>query len=256
MKALVFCFALLLAPGLLAQTEYEPSVGQPGKDVVWVPTPDTLITQMLRMAEVKPQDLVVDLGSGDGRIPIAAAREFGAHAMGVEFNPDMVALSKRNAQKAGVTDKVKFVEGDIFQTDLSSADVVAMYLLPKLNMELRPKLLALKPGTRIVTHAFDMGDWQYDQRATAEDRHAYMWIVPAQLAGQWRVDLGKQTLELSLEQKYQMLSGRARLGGEPLSISTGRVKGELVQLLLKDAQGRERLFNGQIKNGALSGRLQ
>ena len=262
MKAFSLCLALILGlmPASLVQAQtkadYEPVVGQEGKDVVWVPTPDALITKMLKMAEVKPKDFVMDLGSGDGRIPIAAAKEFGANAMGIEYNPDMVALSNRNAQRAGVTDKVKFVHGDIYETDLSKADVIAMYLLPRINLELRPKLLALKPGTRIVTHAFDMGDWKADQHATAEERHAYLWIVPAQVGGQWKVNAGGQPVELNLEQKYQNLSGTARIGKESFSVSEGRVKGEEVRLVLTGDKGQRREFNGRFSNGALNGKLQ
>lgn len=262
MKALTLSLSLILllaqSASLPAQTpaEYEPVVGQSGKDVVWVPTPDALITKMLKMAEVKPKDYVMDLGSGDGRIPIAAAKEFGANAVGIEYNPDMVTLSNRNAQRAGVTDKVKFVQGDIYETDLSKADVIAMYLLPRINLELRPKLLALKPGTRIVTHSFDMGDWKADGHTTAEERHGYLWIVPAQVAGQWKVNSGGQQVELNLEQKYQNLSGTARIGKDSYTITEGRVKGEEVHIVLAGNKLPAREFNGRFANGALTGKLQ
>ncbi|HKO86939.1 MAG TPA: class I SAM-dependent methyltransferase [Burkholderiales bacterium] len=263
MKALSLCLALVvgltqlsLVQAQTATTEFEPVVGQAGKDVVWVPTPDALITKMLKMAEVTAKDFVMDLGSGDGRIPIAAAKEFGANAVGVEFNPDMVALSNRNAQRAGVTDKVKFVQGDIFETDLSKADVITMYLLPKINLQLRPKLLALKPGTRIVTHAFDMGDWKADQHATAEERHAYLWVVPAQVAGQWKVNSGGREVEFNLEQKYQHLSGTARVGKDSYTVSEGRVKGENVHIVLSGDKLPKREFKGRFANGALTGKLQ
>src|SRR5262245_31905861 len=202
---LALCLALLLGYGLArAQPakEYEPSVGQEGKDVVWVPTPQALVDKMLDMAKVTPQDYVIDLGSGDGRTVITAAK-LGAKALGIEYNPDMVELSKRNAAKEGVGDKAAFVQGDIFESDFSKATVVTMFLLPRLNLKLRPILLDMKPGTRVVSNTFDMGDWQADQvvRATGECTsycQAYLWIIPAKADGTWQ--MGES--ELTLEQQY------------------------------------------------------
>jgi SAM-dependent methyltransferase len=162
--------------------EFEPSIGQEGKDVIWVPTPDSLVEAMLDVAKVTPSDYVIDLGSGDGRIVIAAAKR-GARAVGFEFNPDMVALSRRNAEKEGVSDKATFVNADLFESDFSKATVITMYLLPQLNLKLRPKLLDLKPGTRIVSHAFTMGEWNPDKTVEREGRTAYLWIVPAKTEG-------------------------------------------------------------------------
>ena len=158
---------------------FKPRVGQEGKDVIWVPTPDKLVHRMLQMAMVGPSDFVVDLGSGDGKIAIAAARDFKARAMGVEFNPQMVTLSRRAAVEAGVAERVQFEEGDIFKVDFSKASVVTMYLLPTLNLKLRPTLLAMRPGTRIVSHQFMMGSWEPDDNSNVEDRPGYLWIVPA-----------------------------------------------------------------------------
>jgi tRNA G37 N-methylase Trm5 len=160
--------------------EYEPTIGQEGKDVIWVPTPDNLIEAMLDAAKVTSADTVIDLGSGDGRIVIAAAKG-GAHATGFEYNPDMVELSRRNAEKAGVADRASFVKADIFETDFSRATVVTMYLLPQLNLRLRPSILNLKPGTRVVSNSFSMGEWEADQTLDVDGRTAYVWYVPAKL---------------------------------------------------------------------------
>src|SRR4051812_1577440 len=167
--------------------EFTPQVGQAGKDVIWVPTPEELVERMLRMAQTTASDFVYDLGSGDGRTVIAAAKKFGATAQGIEYNPDMVALSQKNAQAAGVAAKATFAKADLFETDLSKATVITMYLLPSINAKLKPKILALKPGTRVVSHAFDMEDWTPDEMSTVEGRRAMLWIVPAKVSGVWRM---------------------------------------------------------------------
>jgi SAM-dependent methyltransferase len=171
--------------------EYVPQVGQAGKDVVWVPTPEALVERMLTMAKVTKNDYVVDLGSGDGRTVIMAAKKFGATAMGVEYNPDMVALSNKALAKESeaVRARAKFVRGDIFEVDFSNATVVTMYLLPSLNIKLRPRILDMKPGTRVVSHAFTMEDWMPDETATVEGREALLWIVPAKAGGTWKVSV-------------------------------------------------------------------
>jgi precorrin-6B methylase 2 len=186
------------APAKPASGPFEPRVGQPGKDVVWVPTPQALVDRMLDIAKVTPTDFVMDLGSGDGRTVITAAKR-GATAMGVEFNPDMVELSKRNAQKEGVANKATFVQGDLFKADLSKATVITMFLLPSINMQLRPSILNLKPGTRIVSNTFTMEDWQADQTESVTDNcsswcTALLWIVPAKVQGTWKTPTGNLTL--------------------------------------------------------------
>jgi precorrin-6B methylase 2 len=208
------------------QKPYEPTVGQEGKDVVWVPTPQALVDKMLDMAKVTPQDYLIDLGSGDGRTVITAAKRGVKTAMGIEYNPDMVELSNRNAAAAGVGDKVKFVKADLFETDLSQATVITMFLLPTINMKLRPKILNLKPGTRIVSNTFTMEDWQADETATINDGGctswctALLWIVPAKVEGSWQLPQG----ELKLAQQFQVLTGT--LGSTP--ISEGKVRGREV----------------------------
>ena len=225
---LTFVMAAATA-GLLAQATttqkpkpFEPTVGQAGKDVVWVPTPQVLVEKMLDMAKVTPQDVVMDLGSGDGRTVITAAKR-GATAIGIEYNEDMVELSRRNATQAGV--KATFVKADLFETDLTKATVITMFLLPDINLKLRPKILDLKPGTRIVTNTFTMGDWEADQTERVEGEcvswcTAMLWIVPAKVGGNWKS--GTDTLALS--QQYQMLTGT--LGSQ--AISNGKMNGNQI----------------------------
>src|SRR5207244_403220 len=173
---------------------YAPAVGQPGKDVVWVPTPQAVVDKMLDMAKVTASDYVIDLGSGDGRTVITAAKR-GARALGIEFNPDMVELSRRNAEKEGVTARASFAKADLFDSDFSKATVITMFLLPDINLKLRPKLLGLKPGTRIVSNTFTMGEWNPDETATVDTSAgcdtswctALLWIIPARVAGTWKV---------------------------------------------------------------------
>src|SRR6185503_20654133 len=227
-KMLVVVALAAAVTGLSAQTTtqkpkpFEPQVGQAGKDVVWVPTPQALVEKMLDLAKVTPKDFVMDLGSGDGRTVITAAKR-GARALGIEYNPDMVELSRRNAEAAGVSKMATFEKADLFETDFSKADVVTMFLLPTINMRLRPTILKMKPGTRIVTNTFTMEDWEPDQTESATGCDstwctAHLWIVPAQgLEGSW--SLGGATL--SLTQKFQMLSGS--LGGQ--AIAGGKLRG-------------------------------
>ena len=219
---------LLVCSSAFAQTQstYEPSVGQEGKDVVWVPTPQSLVDRMLDMAKVTPKDFLMDLGSGDGRTVITAAKR-GVRAMGVEYNPDMVELSKRNAQKEGVTTRASFVKADLFETDFSKATVITMFLLPDINLKLRPKLLNLKPGTRIVSNTFTMGDWKPDETGNAGNGcesswcTALLWIIPAKVAGSYKTPHG----DVTLKQDFQMLSGTLRSEGKTFALQ-GKVKGE------------------------------
>jgi precorrin-6B methylase 2 len=214
------------------QKPFEPSVGQAGKDVVWVPTPQALVDKMLDMAAVTPRDLVVDLGSGDGRTVITAAKR-GATAIGVEYNPDMVELSRRNAAEAGVGARATFIRTDLYKFDLSKATVITMFLLPSINMKLRPRILNLRPGTRIVSNTFTMEDWQADETATIEDDctswcTALLWIVPARVSGSWQLPEGR----LRLKQQFQEVSGTlgsspitdAKLRGNNLTFSVGPTK--------------------------------
>ena len=245
---------LLLAPaGTLAhaaqaaQKAYEPQPYQAGKDVIWLPTPQSLIEKMLEMAQVRPQDFVIDLGSGDGRTVITAAKKYGVRAMGIEYNPDLVEYSTRAARQAGVGDKVRFIKADIFETDFSEATVVTMYLLTTLNLKLRPKLLDLKPGTRIVSHAFDMGDWQPDRTETADGRTAYLWIVPAKVAGDWQLPQG----ELTLRQAYQTVEGTLKVGDKSVPVVNGRLRGNQIRFT---ADGAE--YTGRVSGDGIEGTLK
>jgi SAM-dependent methyltransferase len=202
-------------------------LGQEGKDVIWMPTGGELVTLMLKTAKVAPNDLVYDLGAGDGKIAIAAAKEFGARSIGIEFNPDMAAFAQRNAVRAGVGDRVKIINGDIFKEDFSKATVVTLYLLPDLNLKLRPILLKMKPGTRVVSHAFTMGDWEADQEIEAGQR-GYFWIVPANVAGDWVID-GIETqnkVVLNLVQRYQRIGGSLTVGGKTQPILNPSLEGD------------------------------
>jgi len=206
---------------------YEPQVGQAGKDVVWVPTPQSLVEAMLDIAKVTPKDYLIDLGSGDGRTVITAARR-GIRAHGIEYNPDMAELARANAKKAGLSERATFETGDLFEKDLSEADVITMFLLPSINERLRPVLLDLEPGTRVVSNSFRMGDWQPDDTATVKDDctnwcTALLWVVPAKVEGSWQ--LGNQTLQLT--QDFQMLSGT--FGSAP--ISEARLRGREISFV-------------------------
>ena len=232
-----------------AQEEYQPQVGQEGKDVVWVPTPQELVDKMLDMAKVTPNDYVIDLGSGDGRTVITAAKR-GARAVGIEYNPDMVELSKRNAAKEGLGDKAQFMKADLFESDFSHATVITMFLLPSINLKLRPKILDLKPGTRIVSNSFDMEQWKPDQTATAEGCNnwctAYLWIVPAKVEGTWKLPQG----ELTLKQTFQMLSGTLKSGNSATAVN-GKMNGDQISFTAGASQ-----YTGRVSGNAIQGTVK
>ncbi len=239
---------------------FVPQVGQQGKDVIWVPTPDALVDRMLRMAQVTPNDFVVDLGSGDGKIVIAAARDFKARSLGVEFNPDMVTLARRNAEKAGVSSLARFEQGDIFQFDYSSATVVTMYLLPGLNLKLRPTLLKMKPGTRLVTHQFTMGSWEPDDSSTVDGRPGYLWIVPAPVGGGWKLTTtdarGSSETNVTFTQAFQQVSGTARMGAIEGRLRNVRLSGDLLQFDMMDEKGVLRAYAGRVAGDRIEGGLR
>ena len=249
---LVFLCAIALvgpadaACGQTAQapaTTFEPKVGQPGKDVVWVPTPQELVDKMLDLAQVTKQDFLMDLGSGDGRTVITAAKR-GIRAQGIEYNPEMVSLAQRNAAAAGVADRAVFTQADLFATDFSKAQVITMFLLPSINMKLRPTILNMRPGTRIVSNTFTMEDWQPDQSETIQDCAswctAHLWIVPAKVAGQWQMPQGT----LTLTQEFQMVAGT--LGSTP--ISGGRLRGDAFTFTVGNA-----VYNGRVEGNTIRG---
>lgn len=236
---------------------FVPQVGQQGKDVIWVPTPDALVDRMLRMAQVGPNDQVVDLGSGDGKIVIAAARDFKARSLGVEFNPDMVTLARRNAEKAGVSNLARFEHGDIFQFDYSFANVVTMYLLPGLNLKLRPTLLKMRPGTRLVTHQFTMGSWEPDDSSTVDGRPGYLWIVPASVGGGWKLTTtdarGSSEAAATFTQAFQQVSGTARLGPIDGRMRNVRLTGDRLSFELMDDKGVIRAYDGRVAGERIDG---
>jgi hypothetical protein len=208
-----------------AKNDYQPTRGQMGKDVMWIPSPDALVERMLDMAKVTPSDTLIDLGSGDGRFIIAAAKR-GIKAHGIEYNPDLVALSKRNAEQAGVAANTSFVQGDIFQTDFSHATVLTMFLLDELNARLRPIILNMKPGTRVLSNTFDMGDWQPDDtigttRECVTYCKAFYWVVPAKVQGTWQ----SPQAEITLNQTFQMLSGSVKTPSGTAQITDGKMSG-------------------------------
>jgi SAM-dependent methyltransferase len=248
-------FSLMTAAGdqKLGDEKFQPEVGQAGKDVIWVPTPDVLVKAMLTTAAVKPTDIVVDLGSGDGKIAIAAARDFGARARGIEYNPDMVALARRNAQRDGVAGKATFQQGDIFETDFTDATVITMYLLPSLNLKLRDTLLKMKPGTRIVSHAFNLGEWEPERTISTDQATGYFWIVPANLAGRWAFEVGSERFATELGQEFQKLTP-ARGG----PIKDGRIRGTAVTFTRANGTELQGQLNGDqlVGNGWVATRIK
>lgn len=253
-RALIAFGAGLLGVVLSAQAPaqpkpFQPTVGQAGKDVVWVPTADTLVAKMLEMAKATPQDYLIDLGSGDGRTVIAAAKR-GISAMGIEYNPEMVELSKKNAAEAGVAARATFVTADIFETDFTKATVLTLFLLPDLNVKLRPTILDMKPGTRVVSNSFHMGDWEADETAMVETEctswcTAYLWIVPAKVQGTWATPQG----DLTLVQQYQMVTGT--LG--PTAISGGRLRGSEFTFTVGGQAHTAQIEGGSMKVTSSSG---
>ena len=228
---------------------YEPQSGQQGKDVIWLPTPQVVVDKMLELARVTPQDVVIDLGSGDGRTVITAAR-VGARALGIEYNPDMVEYSKRQAAAAGMSERASFVKADLFETSFAEATVLTMFLLPEINFKLRPKILDLKPGTRIVSNTFTMREWTPDAEADLHGQpgcdasfcRVLHWVVPQKVEGSYQVAQG----EVTLKQEFQMLTGTLKQGTTTLNL-TGRVYGEEIILSAGNKQYRGRLTGGKLE---------
>jgi phospholipid N-methyltransferase len=231
-----------------ATQTFTPEVGQPGKDVVWVPTPQTMVDKMLDMAKVTAQDFVIDLGSGDGRTVITAAKR-GARAQGIEYNPDMVALSQRNAAAEGMSARATFAKADLFESDFSQASVITMFLLPEINLRLRPKILDLKPGTRIVSNTFTMDDWSPDETAVVGTDcstwcTALFWIVPAKVEGAWQLPQGT----LNLRQRFQMISGTLSSGNNTAAITSATLRGDQISFSAAGVQYTGRV-NGSVMQG-------
>jgi len=256
---------------LIAAAGPGPALGQPRFDVPFVPTPTAVVDEMLRLAKVGPGDFVMDLGSGDGRVAIAAAKKFGARAVGVELDSYLLMQSEESARQAGVQDRVKFVEQNIFEADLSRATVITMYLFPEVNIRLRPRLLTLPPGTRIVSHDFDMAQWEPDAALVipvpeksygAAESQVYLWIIPANAAGSWEgsvsTDQGRMEFHAEIEQTFQKVSGRVRLGATAGRLSGGRLDGGTLRFALAaKIDGREvrHEFRGGVDGDFIVGRV-
>jgi ubiquinone/menaquinone biosynthesis C-methylase UbiE len=258
--------AALLAAALCATALHAgESDERPRLDVPYVPTNQATVDAMLRVANVGPGDYVIDLGSGDGRILVTAAKQRGARGFGVDLDPQRIREALENAKAAGVSDRVRFFQRNLYDTKIAEATVVTLYLLPRVNIELRPRLLAeLKPGTRVVSHDFDMGDWQADLRVSVRDAGSeiYYWVIPAQVAGRWQVKAaaprGRQTFEVEFKQKYQELVATVRGFERPATVRDARIDGDRLQFtVVDDADFAHRvLYEGKVSGNGVSGLLR
>ena len=235
-------------------TAYEPVRGQAGKDVIWIPTPPGLIDKMLTAAKVTDQDRLFDLGAGDGIIAITAARKFGAKSVGIEYNPDMAQFARRKVAEAGMTDKVNIITGDIFQEDFSSATVVTLYLMPHLNLKLRPILLKMKPGTRVVSHAFNMGDWEPDETMSYQHSQGFFWVVPAQIEGDWLMTgLDGGPSRLNLSQSFQNIGGILTRGGQTQALLGAKLRGDEIKFQFITQDRKVHAFSGRVEGRRITG---
>ncbi len=247
--------ALCLSPALSRGADApQPVFGTPGKDAGWIPTPDAMVNAMLKLARLSREDLLVDLGSGDGRIPILAAREFGSRGLGIEFNPELVAYSRERAVREGVADRVEFVQGDIFKTDFSKATVVALFMTPSVLQRLRPTLLKMDPGTRIVSYLFAIEEWQPDEWVFQDGMHGILWIVPARVEGAWRIEAAGERYAVRLVQRFQKIDGRLMIDGAELPLFDARLRGARVRFTGLSGERRYD-FNGTVKHERIEGDL-
>ncbi len=259
-------FVLLVAPALVhaqvsspdaCRAAYPATSGQGGKDVIWVPTPEEVVHTMLNMAKVTPQDFVVDLGAGDGRIAIAAAKDFGARSEGIEYNPEMAQLATCLAEADGVSDKAKIVQGDIFKEDFSKATVVTMYLLPELNLCVRHRILAMPPGTRVASHQFSMGEWEPDQTADASYRSVYLWVVPARVDGVWEFRGGSgEPFTVDLTQTFSKVNGEIVDGSARRPVTAATLRGTDLRFSFEDARLATRTFAGTVSGKEIASVLR
>jgi len=230
-----------------------PKIGQVSQDSVWVPTPERVIRRMLQMADTTSRDVVIDLGAGDGRIPIYAARHFGAQAIGVELEGNLVRLARREAAAQGVSQLATFLEQDLFKADLARATVIALYISPGVMTRLKPKLLALRPGTRVVSHNFTLEDWEPDETIRVDNRSAYLWVVPAAVRGTWSVDMPGESFTLRIEQRHQGLTTSGERGGKPLHVIGAQLRGTEIRFTAFDRDGSSRQFAGTVEGSRMSG---
>ncbi|MDB5509148.1 MAG: hypothetical protein JWL93_1617 [Hyphomicrobiales bacterium] len=251
-KAAGLAATLRHAGVVVAMLAAAPAGAQTRLDVPYVPTPMEVVERMLELGEVKKTDFVIDLGSGDGRIPITAAKKYGATALGIDLNPMRIKESKENLAKENLGDKVEFREANLFKTDISKADVLTMYLLPSVNLQLKPRILEeLRPGTRIVSHAFDMGRWTPDHEETVASRKVMKWIVPAKAQGRWQVRDQKGSYTLSLEQQFQMLTGSAEIDGKSVAVTTGKLRGKEIDLTFDMGPEGRRNLKGVVEGDTI-----
>jgi predicted O-methyltransferase YrrM len=240
-------FALTAAAALLSASVLAQQPGAPRLDVHFVPTPQVVVDRLLEMAKVTSSDFIVDLGSGDGRIVVTAAKNFGARGMGVDLDPTRIEEARANAKKNGVEDKVRFVQQNLFETKISDATVVTMYLLQRLNLELRPRLLdVLRPGTRIASHDFSMGDWTPDRHDSVGTREAYLWIIPAKVDGNWKVQDGNQTFTIDIKQQFQMFTGIAHFDSKRVPLRETGLRGAEIRFAIESAYGDVRRYHGRV----------
>ena len=238
---------------LVASTAGLPAQESPKLDVIFVPTPMQVVERMLTVAELKKGEFLIDLGCGDGRIPVMAAKKFGARALGVDLDPDRIKEANENVKKENVGNAVEIRRQNLFETDISKADVISMYLLTDLNLRLRPKLLDLKPGTRLVSHAFSMGDWLPEQKETLSPRYdVYFWIVPAKVEGRWTVQRGEKQFTVEFKQKYQNFEGTAQINGKAVPVTNGRLRGKEITFDLQ-VENQYGTFRGEVDGNAIKG---
>jgi SAM-dependent methyltransferase len=256
--AIVVSLTAALPVAAQSPDTWRPSRGQPGKDVMWLPTSDELVAQLLGTARVGPNDLVYDLGAGDGKIAIAAARQYGARAVGIEYNPRLAEFARHNVERAGVTDRVSIRQGDLFQIDFSEATVVTLYLLEELNHQLRPTLLAMRPGTRVVSNSFAMGDWEPDRVIRVGTQTGYYWLVPARVAGEWLVEglPGDQpSARLRLVQRYQRLAGTLEWRGRVQPLLSPALEGARLEFRFVDESDLMRTLQLELRADRLEGQM-
>lgn len=252
LSAFAAAFATLLMLPTVAGAQDSPA-RPAGLDVPYVPTPQEVVDRMLQIADVKGTDYVIDLGCGDGRMPITAAKVYGAKGFGVDLNPVRIEEANANAKREGVTDKVSFEVKNLFDTKIADASVMTMYLLPSVNLQLRPRILnEMKPGTRIVSHAFDMGDWEPDQQETIGYRSIYFWIVPAKVEGRWTLNAGGETIAVDLKQQFQKIDGTATIDGKPVRLQNAALRGDQIVLSFDGGSAGPRTFVGKVDGSTIT----
>ena len=239
------------APAVKEEAPKPPA--RPQLDVIFVPTPPAAVDRMLELARVGPNDFVIDLGSGDGRIAIAAGKR-GARAMGVDLDPQRIADARKNLAASGMGHRVSFAQQNLFDTDLSKATVLTMYLLPHLNLKLRPRILELRPGTRVVSHDFTMGEWQPDVYEDVGGRDLMLWIVPAKVAGNWKIEAGRQRFDINLKQEFQEIRGTVQIGNRKVPLTRTRLEGDRIEFTAQ--LGRRPVhFEGRVDGNRMAGRI-